>query len=229
MNSYYNENTIKVKDNFQTKQFIKEQITMLKDGEVTTIVIASSILLFSIVILIMNYSYMNMRRKEDHLTASIDGLTKLKNKNAYFKLERELNDGIESGMIDEFAVVVADINGLKHINDTYGHKAGDEYIRSASVILLELFRHSRHLIFRIGGDEFVVILAGYDYEHRHALMDNLHQRSENNTGTNQVVMAAGISEYTHKDMNINMVFQRADDWMYQEKKKLKRIEHEKIL
>ena len=201
---------------------------MLKDGEITTIVIVSSILLFSIVVLLINYSYMKMRQKEDNITASTDGLTKLKNKNAYFMLEKELNDGIESGMIDEFAIVVADINGLKHINDTYGHKAGDEYIQSASVILLELFRHSRHLIFRIGGDEFVVILAGYDYEHRHALMDSLHQCSERNTGTNQVVMAAGIAEYTHKDLNINMVFQRADDWMYQEKKKLKRIEYGKL-
>ncbi len=227
INNYYSENAPKSRQSFPTKQFINEQISMLKTGEITTIAIASSILLFAIVILMVNYSFMKMRRKEDNITANIDGLTKLKNKNAYFTLEKELNDGIESGMIHEFAIVVVDINGLKHINDTYGHKAGDEYIQSASVILLELFRHSRHLIFRIGGDEFVVILAGYDYEKRYELMDNLHKRSEKNSGTDQVVMAAGIAEYRPTDMNINMVFQRADDWMYQEKKKLKRIEHEK--
>ncbi len=228
INNYYSQNMAEGQIYHPTKQFVKEQIDMLKNGEATTIVIVSSILLFSIVILLINYSYMKIRQKEDNITASTDGLTKLKNKNAYFMLEKELNDGIASGMIDEFAIVVVDINGLKHINDTYGHKAGDEYIQSASVTLLELFQHSRHLIFRIGGDEFVVILAGYDYEHRHALMDSLHQYSERNTGTNRVVMAAGIAEYTHKDLNINMVFQRADDWMYQEKKKLKRIEHEKL-
>ncbi len=229
IDNYYSQHEIRKGQIHQpTRQFIEEQIEMLQDGEVTTIVIVSSILLFSIVILLINYSYMKIRQKEDNITASTDGLTKLKNKNAYFLLEKELNDGIASGMIDEFAIVVVDINGLKHINDTYGHKAGDEYIQSASVILLELFRHSRHLIFRIGGDEFVVILSGYDYEHRRALMDSLHQCSESNTGTNRVVMAAGIAEYTHTDRNINMVFQRADDWMYQEKKKLKRIEHEKL-
>jgi len=61
------------------------------------------------------------------------------------------------GEAPEFGVIGCDVNGLKKINDTLGHKAGDEYICAACKMLCEYFKHSP--VFRIGGDEFVVILT----------------------------------------------------------------------
>ena len=52
---------------------------------------------------------------------------------------------------------MGDVNGLKHVNDTLGHKAGDAYIRAASAMICEIFKHSP--VYRIGGDEFAVLMV----------------------------------------------------------------------
>ena len=99
-----------------------------------------------------------------HQKACRDDLTGIKNKNAYGEFERRLNDQIESGDIGTFAIAICDVNGLKTVNDTMGHKAGDEYIKAASKIVCDTFKHSP--VFRVGGDEFVAILKGDDFESR---------------------------------------------------------------
>ena len=171
---------------------------------------------------------MNKRNREVERIANTDDLTQLKNMNAFLFQIKEIDDYIEDELMHEFAIVVIDINGLKYINDTYGHKAGDEYIQSGSTTLQEIFHHSLPLIFRTGGDEFVVILTGHDYEDRHKLMDILHKRSEDNLGTRRVVMAAGISDYRQgEDLKTHEVFRRADDRMYQRKAELKKMKLEK--
>jgi FOG: GGDEF domain len=104
-----------------------------------------------------------------------DSMTGVKNKHAWLIKEKELNKGISEGSIEEFAVVVCDVNGLKKINDTYGHKAGDEYIRAACQMVCDIFRHSP--VFRVGGDEFTIILSGRDYAIKEDLMTTLHDLS----------------------------------------------------
>ena len=61
-----------------------------------------------------------------------------------------------------FAAVLFDINNLKLVNDTQGHNAGDTYIRKATHIICQYFSHSQ--VFRIGGDEFAVVLEGQDFQ-----------------------------------------------------------------
>lgn len=61
----------------------------------------------------------------------------------------------------EFALLVADVNGLKEANDALGHESGDQLIKNTSRCICKIFEHSP--VFRIGGDEFVVILTGEDY------------------------------------------------------------------
>ena len=210
------------------QQFLEQQMDLLKDTQFKTVVIAGVVFTFSFIILLINYYYMNRRNREIEIIANTDDLTKLKNMNAYLFQIREIDDYIEDELMHEFAIVVTDLNDLKYINDTYGHKAGDEYIQSAGILLQELFPHSLNLIFRTGGDEFVVILTGDDYENRHQIMDTLHKRSENNIGTRHVVLAAGISDYRlGEDQNTHEVFRRADDRMYQRKLELKKRKLEK--
>ena len=100
--------------------------------------------------------------------ANRDALTGVKSRLAYLDMEKKLNQEILSGKEPEFALVYCDVNNLKEVNDTKGHNAGDQYLRKACQLICEIFKHSP--VFRIGGDEFVVILKGQDYESREQLL-----------------------------------------------------------
>lgn len=145
-----------------------------------------------------------------------DDLTGIKNKNAYGEFETRLNQQIQSGEAPEFAIAICDVNGLKLVNDTRGHKAGDSYIRDASKLVCETFKHSP--VFRVGGDEFVAILRGSDFENREKLEHNFVEKVKANSESDKVSVACGISVFdqTH-DKNVSAVFERADALMYKNK------------
>lgn len=151
------------------------------------------------------------------MLATQDSLTGLKNKHAYAQKESELNQRIASHEPAVFAVVVCDVNGLKKVNDTQGHVAGDAYIRCAGQLICATFSHSP--VYRIGGDEFVVMLEGRDYENRIPLMQKLGRQVEENSRQQQVTVACGISVFDPAEDNcVQDVFERADCAMYKQKK-----------
>ena len=152
--------------------------------------------------------------------ANRDALTGVKNKRAYVQAETELDELINKKNNPPFAIVICDVNGLKHVNDTQGHKAGDDFIRSACSIICNTFKHSP--VFRIGGDEFAVILKGSDYNNRSELMVQLDQVLQENKHEGVVPIAAGISDFVpQQDMRVQDVFERADDLMYNNKEHCK--------
>ena len=117
-------------------------------------------------------------------------------------------------------VVVFDLNGLKIINDTMGHEAGDAYIKEACALICQHFDHSP--VFRIGGDEFVAILKGCDYENREELESSFRETIDDNRKNGSVVVSSGLAVYIPgKDESYNDVFNRADELMYQRKQTLK--------
>lgn len=215
------------------EQFIESQFAELRSANARTIMAATAMFAFSIIILLTNYSYMNRRQreKEEELgharaIAYNDPLTGVKNKRAFTELEHEYDERISAAGAGEeppaFSVLICDLNGLKHINDTYGHKAGDDYIRSASRLICETFKHSP--VFRVGGDEFVVVLSGHDYSIRDELMDAFNKKVEANIGSDNVVVSAGISDFVpSEDSNMHAVFERADSLMYERKLQLKSL------
>lgn len=150
--------------------------------------------------------------------ANQDALTGVKNKHAYTQREQALDQLISSKNPPEFAVVVCDVNGLKKVNDTKGHVAGDAYICHASKMLCTIFAHSP--VYRIGGDEFVMILEGSDYQNRETLMQTLHQTVRENRAQEHVTVASGISVFEPADdVCVQDVFERADREMYAQKRK----------
>ncbi|MCR5543276.1 MAG: GGDEF domain-containing protein [Eubacterium sp.] len=155
------------------------------------------------------------------ILANRDGLTGVKNKNAYASMEADMNKKIMAGGNNRFAVVICDVNNLKRINDSAGHKTGDDAIREACMMVCRVFKHSP--VYRVGGDEFAVILRGEDYENRTALMQQLSDQNEINSEENKVTIACGISDYIFgQDKSLADVFERADDHMYLNKKELKK-------
>ena len=170
----------------------------------------------------------DVRREQEHLAelsmaneiARRDELTHVKNKTAYHEAENELQKQIREGNA-VFGIVVCDINGLKTINDTEGHKAGDEYIKSSCALICRTFHHSP--VFRIGGDEFAVILRGQDYDNRESLISGLRRQVEEHIRMGEgPVVASGLAEYkAGEDQSAEDVFNRADSWMYGDKTRLR--------
>ncbi|MCR5122030.1 MAG: EAL domain-containing protein [Ruminococcus sp.] len=154
--------------------------------------------------------------------ANRDVLTGAKNKRAYVQEEIELDELINMHSAPAFSVVVCDINGLKQVNDNQGHKAGDEFIQSACELIRDTFTNSN--VYRIGGDEFVVILKENDHEKRFSLLKTLDEKLEKHRKSGLVTVAVGVSDFdVEKDMRLQDVFERADNAMYDNKEQLKKF------
>ena len=147
-----------------------------------------------------------------------DDLTGVRNKNAFYELEDEIQKDIDAGDPQPFAVAVCDVNGLKVVNDEQGHQAGDAYIQEACHLVCKMFDHSP--VFRVGGDEFVVVLRGPDFENRAQLVAQMRDQVLKNQEEGGVVVAVGISDYAG-DKLMSSVFERADSLMYENKASLK--------
>lgn len=154
-----------------------------------------------------------------------DPLTKVKNKAAYLEDKISITEDIKQGNA-KFAIMMVDINDLKMINDTYGHEHGDEYIVGTCETICENYKHSS--VYRIGGDEFIVILQGRDYDNRELLEKELSDRFIDHINDKlkkpwqKYSAATGIADYRVGD-SVDDVFARADEVMYRNKEKFKEV------
>ena len=211
-------------------EFLAMQLDRLHDADNTSVFMIVGLFGLSLAVMLNNYLYMqkwekkaNKERDEARTAALTDPLTGVKSKHAFLLSQNQIDASVKEGTADEFAVVVCDVNGLKVINDTLGHKAGDEYILKASRMICDIFEHSP--VYRTGGDEFVVILRGRDYSVREELILALHDRSVEHIRTNEVVISGGLSDYKPgSDSGFHDAFERADALMYEEKKRLKSMD-----
>lgn len=159
--------------------------------------------------------------------AYADALTGAKNTAAYQQEKDRLNEQIRDGTA-RFAVVMCDLNYLKRINDTLGHRAGDKALRSAYAILGRTFPHSP--VYRVGGDEFAVVLTGDDYGTRGQLLQALKytlasERARSDNILERISIAWGCAVYEPgRDQRYRAVFERADAAMYEDKRRCHRLD-----
>ncbi len=154
-----------------------------------------------------------------------DAMTHVKNRTAFETKLGELQAKISSEYKPRFALAVFDINNLKSINDNLGHEAGDEYIINSCRLICRTFKKSA--VYRIGGDEFVVILENDDFKAREKLLDSMKKemerlKQEEVAVFERISIASGMTVYnSEEDFNISEVFNRADEAMYANKAVMK--------
>ncbi len=154
--------------------------------------------------------------------AYADSLTSVHNKGAFDICVRNMQTRVEErDGSPEFAVCIFDCNGLKEINDRYGHGKGDIYLKSAAAVICNVFDHSP--VFRIGGDEFSAVLTDSDYDHRDELLQKFERkcaekREQETDEWTRVDVACGMAVYDPGgDETVDDVVRRADKLMYENK------------
>lgn len=149
-----------------------------------------------------------------------DSLTGANSKFAYVEMEEKIDKLINARLINNFSVVVFDINGLKQVNDTFGHQAGDKYIKDCYKIITDIYGDNK--IYRFGGDEFVTVLEDEEYEKREELLNKFNEIIDKNLTEDKPVLSTGMSDFDRdNDNTYRSVFIRADKLMYDRKKLLK--------
>jgi diguanylate cyclase (GGDEF)-like protein len=210
---------------------IQDQIRDISEKNLTAsrnqIIFAIVVVLLLAVILLWELRRMAAQRLEKEKAASQafqemanrDSMTGLWNRHAYYEWEAAINQELADGKLHKLAVVVCDINGLKYVNDTMGHAAGDRLIKDAGAMICGHFTHGD--VYRVGGDEFVVLLQGEGYDEMTDVIRELNRRAEANIREGAVVIAAGYAVLEQGDGRLHDVFDRADQMMYERKKELK--------
>lgn len=126
----------------------------------------------------------------------------------------------------DIAVIDFDLNNLKHVNDTYGHSAGDMYIKSCSTIIYEIF-NGIGKCYRVGGDEFVALVekaSTIDMTHYMAMLESSVDacNRDNKESKMKMQIAYGCAIYAPEtDKNLEDTYNRADKIMYANKKEKK--------
>ena len=146
-----------------------------------------------------------------------DRLTGLYNKGKYMALKKDNFNNPESIAIYNF-----DVNNLKHINDNYGHEAGDDLIVLAANSINAL-SSDKVMGFRMGGDEYLMIARNISENEADELLDKWREeltKLNDNDERLHCVMACGMS-YGSGEYDYDELFKEADMLMYAEKKSLK--------
>lgn len=147
--------------------------------------------------------------------AFTDTLTGFKNRRSFDDRMADINENLDS--YSSVHLVILDINGLKKVNDTLGHREGDQLIIEVARLIRETLGHLGE-IFRIGGDEFVALITNIEPYFIRVELETLNKKIEAfNEGEApfRLSIAYGLATYSREhDRNLHDVFERADKTMY---------------
>jgi diguanylate cyclase (GGDEF)-like protein/PAS domain S-box-containing protein len=181
--------------------------------EITVTVNRHELTTYGYAIIIRDITCQKARKDEIIYHMYHDSLTGLYNRR-YFNEELSKIDRKDNYPL---SVVVIDLNGLKLMNDIFGHLMGDKFIEQASMILKNNCREE-HIIVRYGGDEFVILMPKTSSEDAKRIIDRIKKESnETIVQYMKVSMAMGYATKTKEDEDINNVINIADNFMYNNK------------
>ena len=222
--------------------FLQEQAKQI--ASTTTLYTIVSLALFLLSTAIMLNNYRDTRKLGERLSVAeeaakesqskvenlnrqiyVDALTHVRNRGGYEDYIQQLQARLDRGEELDMAIGVFDCDNLKTVNDQYGHDKGNLYLQASSGLICRVFQHSP--VFRIGGDEFVVVLLGEDYENRDALIRQFNEKqtaisASAQQGWEKVSVASGIAVYDPLlDLSLKDLARRADQLMYENKRNRK--------
>jgi diguanylate cyclase (GGDEF) domain len=145
------------------------------------------------------------------ILSSKDMLTGVMNRNEMNNYVDKLSNG-KDGASHSVGIIFADLNGLKRVNDDYGHSEGDTLLKNAAKALEEVFEVNE--IFRAGGDEFTIIILDVTEEELNEKVDALREISKN---YKYVSFAIGSCQETNSS-KVRQALRLADERMYEDKR-----------
>ena len=167
----------------------------------------------------------SMKAQELSNRVFVDALTSVRNKGGYDDYILHLKERIKKKDVVEFGICMFDCDNLKVINDNYGHEKGDVYLKTAAKAICEVFQHSP--VFRIGGDEFTLILLNEDFKNRTELINlfkvncnTVNEQAKNDWEQIHISIGLAISELSNM-ASVDDVMRKADQLMYENKRKRK--------
>ena len=164
--------------------------------------------------LVNNVTEQELLKRNLEKRVRTDELTGLYNRAYFYEYLKEL----PKKDVYPVSVISADCDGLKTINDTYGHMAGDDYLRM-SVRLFQAILPRRSLLFRVGGDEFVFILPTTTEEEAAVLVEQLNKKAQTLQIRNHPVSVSyGIATMMSPTEAVEEYIAESDEKMYQEKR-----------
>lgn len=187
-------------------QIIKQPL-FNEDGVVTGII--------GLINNVTDYELLKKKLREQAIT---DELTGLYNRSYLDEFSRAHNEDLYP-----LTIISADCDGLKEVNDTYGHNAGDEYIKAA-VSLFKMVLPEERILFRMGGDEFLILLPSTSNEAALLLLEQLKEKEKLFCIENrQLSISFGISVMNDRTDSFPSRIAESDRNMYSEKKRKKNL------
>ena len=213
---------------YYSTEDVKTSFTdLIKDNLLIVMSVIAAVLFIILILLLHNISAERKIIEEEKMVKDlnkkvyVDALTSVKNKRSFADFTNELQDRISNEDKIEYAVGIFDCDDLKMINDKYGHDKGDIYIRTACKLICNVFQHSP--VFRIGGDEFAIIMQNEDYINRDELIIKFKEEREKQCADaknkwEEPHISLGIAVYNPKmDEVVGDTIRRADKDMYESK------------
>lgn len=185
------------------------QFEAFKQIRIITPLIAIMASLIATIIAVLSFRRISNPRFKD--MANTDYLTNLHNRNAF-----EIDFENLSTHKHNTGIIITDLNDLKKINDTYGHRTGDEYIKKVAKILEKHVQ--KNTVYRFGGDEFIILIHHDAKQQIKAVVTAIQTELSKQTDE-KLSISIGFAVYDPKiDHDLKDTFKRADAKMYTNKK-----------